>query len=152
MNSAHTFFMFALFSAFQHNKQMFHEFGFHNEMPTLIGYFLYGEVLMPCECVIQLLTNMTSRLFEYQAGKDNHSVSIALTDNDLDSFALDLGYKAELAQALIKLQIKNLSSMDADHLYSSYHYSHPILTERLGALGWKGEEKVSEKPKSEKEL
>jgi len=67
-----------------------------------------------------------------------------------DTFALNLGYKVELAQALIKLQIKNLSSMDADHLYSSYHYSHPILPERLRALGWDGSEKVPEKA-SEKE-
>jgi STE24 endopeptidase len=29
--------------------------------------------------------------------------------------------------------------MDADWLYASYHYSHPILPERLGALGWKGD-------------
>jgi STE24 endopeptidase len=64
-----------------------------------------------------------------------------------DNFALKLGYKAELAQALIKLQIKNLSSMDADYLYSSYHYSHPILTERLRAIDWKGDEKVAEKAK-----
>ena len=64
-----------------------------------------------------------------------------------DNFALNLGYKAELAQALIKLQIKNLSSMDADYLYSSYHYSHPILTERLRAIDWKGDEKVAEKSK-----
>jgi len=35
--------------------------------------------------------------------------------------------------------------MDADHLYSSYHYSHPILPERLRALGWDGSEKVPEK-------
>ena len=26
--------------------------------------------------------------------------------------------------------------MDADWMYASYHYSHPILSERLGALGW----------------
>jgi STE24 endopeptidase len=32
--------------------------------------------------------------------------------------------------------------MDADPLYSSYHYSHPILPERLRALGWDGSEKV----------
>lgn len=40
--------------------------------------------------------------------------------------------------------------MDADWMYASYHYSHPILTERLAALGWKGQgaEKAedSEKP------
>jgi STE24 endopeptidase len=42
--------------------------------------------------------------------------------------------------------------MDADPIYASYHYSHPILTERLAALGWKGgkvtssKEEDSEKP------
>ncbi len=59
-----------------------------------------------------------------------------------DEFAYKLGYKAELAQALIKLQIKNLSSMDADFFYSSYHHSHPILTERLKAIQWTGEKKA----------
>ena len=24
-------------------------------------------------------------------------------------------------------------------MYASYHFSHPILSERLGALGWHGE-------------
>lgn len=33
--------------------------------------------------------------------------------------------------------------MNADWLYASYHFSHPILTERLGALGWKPIEKQS---------
>jgi STE24 endopeptidase len=34
--------------------------------------------------------------------------------------------------------------MDADWLYASYHYSHPILPERLAALGWKNSgEKIS---------
>jgi STE24 endopeptidase len=28
-------------------------------------------------------------------------------------------------------------------MYSSYHYSHPILTERLKAVGWTSEEKIS---------
>ena len=31
-------------------------------------------------------------------------------------------------------------------MYASYHFSHPILPERLGALGWRGTEKrVDEK-------
>lgn len=54
----------------------------------------------------------------------------------LDEFAVKLGYQKELAKSLIKLQIQNLSTMDADWLYASYHYSHPILPERLAALGW----------------
>ena len=42
--------------------------------------------------------------------------------------------------------------MDADWMYASYHFSHPILTERLAALDWKGgnvtglKEQDSEKP------
>lgn len=29
-------------------------------------------------------------------------------------------------------------------MYASYHFSHPILPERLGALGWHGNEKQSD--------
>ncbi len=58
-----------------------------------------------------------------------------------------MGYSRELASSLIKLQIQNLSAMDADWMYSAYHYSHPILTERLRALGWSSESKVAEKVK-----
>jgi STE24 endopeptidase len=70
--------------------------------------------------------NILSRRFEFQA----------------DEFALGLGYKTELAKSLIKLQIQNLSTMDADWMYASYHFSHPILSERLGALGWYGDAKA----------
>jgi STE24 endopeptidase len=73
------------------------------------------------DTVITLLMNILSRKYEFEA----------------DAFALGLGYKAELARSLIKLQIQNLSTMDADWMYASYHFSHPILSERLGALGWK---------------
>lgn len=62
----------------------------------------------------------------------------------LDEFAVKLGYSKELAKSLIKLQIQNLSTMDADWLYASYHFSHPILPERLGALGWYGDEKKAD--------
>lgn len=34
-------------------------------------------------------------------------------------------------------------TQDADWMYSSYHFSHPILTERLKAVGWTSERKVS---------
>jgi STE24 endopeptidase len=71
INSAHLFIMFSLFSAFVHNKQMFSEFGFQNEMPIIIGFFLFSEVLTPSECVIQLFQNIVTRSFEYQAGT-NH--------------------------------------------------------------------------------
>ena len=80
------------------------------------------------DTVIKLLMNILSRKYEFQA----------------DEFAVKLGYSTELARSLIKLQIQNLSTMDADWMYASYHFSHPILSERLGALGWVDEEEVVE--------
>jgi STE24 endopeptidase len=41
--------------------------------------------------------------------------------------------------------------MDADFFYSSYHHSHPILTERLKAIQWTGEKKAEFKDASEKD-
>lgn len=78
--------------------------------------------------MIKLMMNILSRRYEFQA----------------DEFAQKLGYSTELARSLIKLQIQNLSTMDADWMYASYHFSHPILTERLGALGWYGDAKVTD--------
>lgn len=75
--------------------------------------------------------NILTRRYEFQA----------------DAFALGLGYREELARSLIRLQTQNLSTMEADSMYASYHYSHPILSERLKALGWKPTEKVSEDEK-----
>lgn len=59
-----------------------------------------------------------------------------------DAFATKLGYSAELASSLIKLQIQNLSTIDADWLFATYHYSHPILPERLAAMGFYGDKKA----------
>lgn len=86
------------------------------------------------DTVIKLLMNILSRRYEFQA----------------DSFAQGLGYSTELARSLIKLQIQNLSTMDADWMYASYHFSHPILSERLGALGWVDEKAVVPESKEEK--
>ena len=36
-------------------------------------------------------------------------------------------------------------------MYASYHYSHPILPERLNALGWYGGEKVADQKVSDSE-
>ncbi|CRG87993.1 STE24 endopeptidase [Talaromyces islandicus] len=118
----HMFYIFALFTAFVNNKSLFESFGFYNEMPIMIGFLLFSDALAPMDAVVKLLMNILSRKFEFEA----------------DAFASNLGYSKLLAQSLLKLQIQNLSTMDADWMYASYHYSHPILSERLGALGWKG--------------
>ncbi|KAF8475553.1 peptidase family M48-domain-containing protein [Kalaharituber pfeilii] len=119
----HMFYIFALFSAFINNRSLYRAFGFYNQQPIIVGFILFGDLLAPMDTVVKLLMNILSRKFEYQA----------------DEFAVKLGYSADLAKSLIKLQIQNLATMDADWMYSSYHYTHPILPERLAALGWKGE-------------
>ncbi|EGD96703.1 CaaX prenyl protease [Trichophyton tonsurans CBS 112818] len=115
----HMFYIFALFSAFVNNKSLYQDFGFYNEMPIMIGFILFSDALAPTDAIIKLLMNILSRKFEFEA----------------DAFAVKLGYSKELARSLLKLQIQNLSTMDADWMYASYHYSHPILSERLAALG-----------------
>ncbi|KJX94861.1 CaaX prenyl protease Ste24 like protein [Zymoseptoria brevis] len=133
ISSFHLFYVFALFGVFINNKSLYEAFGFGGRMgqPIMIGFLLFNEVLSPTDSLVKLGMNMLTRKFEFEA----------------DAFSLKLGYAKELATSLIKLQIQNLSSMDADHMYSSYHYSHPILTERLKAVGWTSEKKIStEKP------
>ena len=59
-----------------------------------------------------------SRRFEFQA----------------DNFAKAMGRAADLKSALVKLNTDNLGFPVADWLYSTWHYSHPPLIERLRAL------------------
>jgi len=129
ISQVHLFYIFSLFSVFINNNSLYDAFGFHKERPVLIGFLLFNEILSPTDSMIKLIMNILTRSMEYEA----------------DAFAVKLGYTAELGSSLIKLQIQNLSSMDADWLYSSFHYSHPILTERLKAMSWVGETKVVDK-------
>lgn len=129
----HLFFVFALFAAFVRNASLYSSFGFGpragfgiTTRPIIIGFILFNEIFAPVESLVGLGMNVLSRKFEFEA----------------DAFSAKLGHSKELARSLIKLQIQNLSAMDADWMYSAYHHSHPILTERLRALGYKGGEKV----------
>ena len=114
-------YIFVAFSAFINNASLYRAFGFTTQQPTIIGLILFLDILAPIDLVIKWVTNGISRRFEFEA----------------DAFAKQLGHSAELSRALIKLQIKNLSTMDADRWYARYNFSHPHLTERLDKLGWK---------------
>lgn len=127
ISQAHFFYIFSLFSVFINNGSLYEAFGFHGIRPIIIGFILFSDALAPMDTLIKLMMNILSRKYEFQA----------------DAFAQDLGYSTELARSLIKLQIQNLSTMDADWMYASYNFSHPILSERLGALGWTAQNKVS---------
>ncbi|KAF1950716.1 CaaX prenyl protease [Byssothecium circinans] len=127
ISQAHLFYIFALFSVFIDNRSLYADFGFVKERPVMIGFLLFNEILSPTDSILKLLLNVWTRSMEYEA----------------DAFAVKLGYAGELGASLIKLQIQNLSSMDADWFYSSFHHSHPILTERLKAMSWAGDKKVT---------
>ncbi|KAF2658279.1 CaaX prenyl protease [Lophiostoma macrostomum CBS 122681] len=135
ISQAHLFYIFALFSVFINNRSLYSDFGFHKERPVLIGFLLFNEILSPTDSIVKLLLNIWTRSMEFEA----------------DAFAVNLGYAAELGASLIKLQIQNLSSMDADWMYSSFHHSHPILTERLKAMGWAGDKKVFQDKSADEE-
>lgn len=125
-SQGHIFTLFSLFSAFIRNKSLYSSFGFATVQPTLIGFTLFTDIFSPVDSVLRFGNNLLSRDFEYQA----------------DAYAKKFGYSNDLAKALIKLLSENLSTMDADWLYSAYHHSHPILPERLEAIGYVSEEKI----------
>ncbi|KAK1827864.1 CAAX prenyl protease 1 [Podospora conica] len=135
ISQVNLFYIFTLFSVFVNNRSLYADFGFIKTQPIIIGFLLFSDILSPMDTVIKLLMNILSRRYEFQA----------------DAFAQNLGYSGELARSLIKLQIQNLSTMDADWAFATYHFSHPILSERLKALNWQPTEKVETKTDEKKD-
>jgi STE24 endopeptidase len=135
ISQAHVLYIFSLFSVFINNHSLYSSFGFHAQQPIIIGFLLFSDALSPLDTIIKLLLNILSRRFEFQA----------------DTFAKDIGFRLDLASSLIKLHVQNLSTMDADWMYASYHFSHPHLSERLKALDWKGEKTVTSEKEKEKD-
>lgn len=98
---------------------MYTSFGF-TDKPTIIGMIIFFQFIMsPVDNVLSFVMNIISRTFEFQA----------------DAFGKKLGYAEQLKSGLIKLQLENLGNMNPDSWYSTYHYSHPPLLERLKAMG-----------------
>ena len=62
------FYIFALFSVFINNRSLYRSFGFHTEFPIIIGFILFFDALAPMDTVVNLLMNILSRTFEFQAG------------------------------------------------------------------------------------
>ncbi len=83
-----------------------------------IGLIAFGILYSPISLVLGLVMNIYSRKNEYQA----------------DEFAAINFAAEELASALKKLSIKNLSNLRPHPAYVFFHYSHPTLLQRLEAL------------------
>ncbi|CCK69867.1 zinc metalloprotease KNAG_0D01150 [Huiozyma naganishii CBS 8797] len=143
INQLNLLFIFKLFTSVYRNESLYNAFGFFvsggtapgqqlastqvvtQSFPIIIGFMLYNDLLTPFECTLQFFLSLMQRAQEYQA----------------DAYAKTLGYAKNLCRALIDLQIKNLSTMSVDTWYSSYHFSHPTLAERLTALDYVSEKK-----------
>lgn len=113
-----TLLQFGGYTLVRNSKDLFESFGFHDTQPVLIGLIIFQHTVIPLQHLVSFALNLVSRSFEFQA----------------DAFAKKLGYAKELRAGLVKLQEENLSAMNTDPWYSAYHYSHPPLVERLGAL------------------
>lgn len=120
--------MFILFLVFLQNKSLMSSFGFAGTTSAMISFTLFNYVVSPVSCLSQFISNLLTRKNEYQA----------------DEYAKNQGYTEDLAAALIKLSTKNLSSLNTDWLYSAYNHSHPILADRLTALGYVSEKKIGD--------
>lgn len=88
-----------------------------------IGLIAFGVLYSPISMVTGLAMNIFSRKNEYQA----------------DAFAAKNFDTNELASALKKLSVKNLSNLRPHPIYVFFHYSHPTLLQRLNALKIKTE-------------
>lgn len=129
----YTLALFFVFGKCMNDAELFASFGFaadaDAELPVIIGFLLFSQtVWAPVDHALSFLVTLNTRKNEFQA----------------DAFAVDLGHAPALKTALTKLAIENLSNMNPDALYSAYHYSHPPLVERLGAISTR-EDKAQKK-------
>lgn len=97
-------------------------FGFNDPArttPTVIALLLFFQTLWaPVDKVLSFLMTIFSRYNEFAA----------------DRFSVDLNMSKKLQSGLCKIHLENLGAMAPDPAYSTYHYSHPPLIERLRAM------------------
>ena len=114
---AQVFALFYLFGFFRNVAEIYLSFGY-NEKSTFIGIYLFSMIYAPVAFFLEKIHLRISRSNEFEA----------------DAYANNFGYSKHLCEGLIKLNKENLSDMDPDPLYSSFHNTHPTLLERLNAL------------------
>jgi len=113
---------FYLLSVLQNYEPLFLAFGFKE--PALHSLIvILSFALGPFTFFLKPLFTIKSRKNEYEA----------------DRFAVELIKSPEpLINALITLGKENLSNLTPHPLYSFFHYSHPVLSERIEAMKKEG--------------
>ncbi len=109
--------MLFLFSLIVNNPSMSEALGAEKQSFHL-GLIVFGILYSPLSLIIGLISNIISRKNEFTA----------------DRFVRETYDPSELASALKKLSVKNLSNLMPHPTYVFFHYSHPPLLERLKKL------------------
>lgn len=110
------FMLFAL-SLFVFNPAMSQALG-ASQLAIHINLIAFGLLFSPVSMLSGLVMNLVSRKNEFEA----------------DAFAASTYSGKELAIALKKLSVDNLSNLTPHPLYVFFHYSHPPMLERLKAM------------------
>lgn len=109
-----------LYTSLIHNKSFYNTFGFITEQPSVVGLFLLIDILLLVESFLGFIRNLVSRRGIFEA----------------DKYASGCGYAKDLGTLLLKSlkEKEDLTTKDIDYLYSTWHNSEPILSERLSLL------------------
>lgn len=122
VTQVYTGFMFYFFSLCYNSHELYRAFGFDDEsrpIPTIIALVLFtSSIWAPVDKTLSFVMTVHSRKCEFEA----------------DEFSVNLGMSSKLQSGLCKIHLENLGAMSPDHWYSTYHYSHPPLVERLSAM------------------
>ena len=110
---------FYFFSLTYGASDLYAAFGFTRFTPTIVAVLLFFQTLWaPVDKILSFILTIFSRHNEFAA----------------DKFSVDLEMSQMLQSGLCKIHLENLGAMCPDPWYSMYHYSHPPLVERLGAM------------------
>jgi len=113
---------FYFFSLIYGSRDIFAANGFDDQsrpVPTIIALLLFMQTFWaPVDKLLSFVLTIFSRMNEFAA----------------DRFSAELGMSKPLITGLTKIHLENLGAMRPDPWYSTYHYSHPPLVERLSAM------------------
>jgi len=113
---------FYFFSLTYGASDLYAAFGFNDPnrpAATIIELLLFFQTLWaPVDKILSFVLTIVSRHNEFAA----------------DKFSVELDMSKTLQSGLCKIHLENLGAMNPDPWYSTYHYSHPPLVERLRAM------------------
>jgi STE24 endopeptidase len=109
--------MLYILSLFVFNPALSEALGGH-ELSVHLNLIAFGLLISPVSMASSLIMNLVSRKNEFEA----------------DDFAKTTYSGPQLAAALKKLSVDNLSQLTPHPLYVFFHYSHPPVLERLKRL------------------